>query len=414
MVRKLGNRSADVLIADDGLTGLLLGAGLAHAGMKVCLLKHDQHPSPETAHAGMLDALPALERIEASRGTNTARQYAAAQQSQLTELLSVMPSYVQEYPAYLYAPTAAHLPALIKRQELLRRMGLPFHIAPDAGGCPFPVELSLTAPGQALVDLPRWRSALRSTILRNGGWIVTDRCNRSDAPLTVFTGDIPPGFSAPLLLERRMQAYCMLTGGPPLHSIQLPVQEGLSLLPCRNGIELLWDAGRCGMPAQPKQLEEFPALISRRLPDWQQGAIRYGCTLVSADGLPLIGALPGTGHLCVLGETGILGAMHAASVLMRRILGQILPEDRLYASDRAAPQNLLRSQQRKLRQIYLSNLLRWRAPTCPHCSCRMRYSTATTWWECPYCGSVFDMFGQIVLSPAVQPTQVSIRQRPDI
>lgn len=428
-----GLRRADAAIVGCGLTGLLLGSSLSQAGLRVILLDAgDGTFPPFTAQASVLCA-PAYQRIETAWDMDTARIYASSLQTLLAEMLTAPPPYVKDAAAYIYARQPDDLPPLEKQLDLLTRLNIPVSIAPDAGGCPFPVELSLTAPGQAFVEMPRWMTALRRSIRRHGGSVFdhspvidvdsTRVCTAQgcvEAPVIVFAAGIPLKLRSTRLLsllERRLLTRCVLRGDFPLYNIQMPVQtDELALCPTASGAAAVWDTGRCGTRRQQDRLARFEHILSHRMPDWQAGPLHYAYETYSADGLPLIGALPDTRHLCAAGYGGhgILSAMHAAAVLTRHILGRAIPEDRLYAPDRAVPHRILRPRMRRLAGIYAKSILRRNAPSCTHCGCRMRYSTAIHRWECPFCGSVYDMLGQVTDGPATSSASLSIRQRPDL
>ena len=419
MEQLMGLRRADAAIVGGGLTGLLLGSALSQVGMRVAVVDAGGFERPTVAVA-------TVERLSAMHGLESARQYAAGLQAQLHTLTAAPLPYVRQTAVYTYARTQADLPALEARHALLTALHLPVHVAPDAGGCPFPVELSLSAQGQALVDMPRWTTALQRNIRRAGGRLYTDSrvvsidgprvCTERGcvhAPLIILAAGKPPGLRhKPLLalLESRVRAHCLLTADEPLHHVQRCVDPGgLSLCPAALGAYAAWDLGCAGTHPQKRRLADFEHTLRARLPDDHPGDIFFTQDVFSLDGLPVIGALPDSRVLCAtgFGEVGILGAMHAASVLSRRILGRALPEDAAYAPDRAVPWGVRR---RAVAQ-YAGNLLRRSAPACPHCGCRLRYSP-THRWECPYCGSVYAMLGQVICGPGVRPAHVSARQLP--
>lgn len=424
-----GLRRGDAAVVGGGLTGLLLASSLAQAGMRVIVLDTGESRMPHCTCAGTVLCSPAYQRIRDIHGLDAARMYAASLMGHLSDILAVPQPYVQNADVSLYARTVDELPRLCAQQELLQQLGIPSSAAADS--CCLPAEATLTAPNQVLVDMLQWQQALMCNIRRCGGQVyactaITDLHSRkvctargcTEAPLIVFAGIMPPfaqGLSHPYLLERRLLILRELHGIFPLHSIQLPVDaDGVSLYPAPSGAIASWDAGRCGTRRQQERRRTFDAALSNRLPDWQQASTQYLYEIFSADGLPIIGNLPGSRHLFAAGTggTGILGAMHAAAVLNRRILGQIHPEDQLYAPDRPLSRWFIPKEQRRLRTIRLQGMLRRTAPSCSHCGCRMRYCTALSHWACPLCGSVFNMLGQVICGPAMHEAQLSARQRP--
>lgn len=421
---------ADTAIVGNRLTGLLLASSLSHAGLDVVVLELSQ-PSCDTGLATLLDTT-ALARIAAIHGMEAARQHATALSTQLQALTDAPLSYVQTLPAYVYARHKRELPALQRQHALLTALGIPVQMAQDAGGCPFPVELSLLAQVQAVVDLPRWQRALRQEIRLRGSRVypitrpisldgrqLHTAQGHVEAPHIILTNDLVllREWRHLALQEHRLIAHCPLTSLYPLHSCQLPVsQEGLTLIPAPGGALALWDAGPIGHREQQSSLSRFCPQLDTLLPDWQQGECHFSQSITTLDGLPVIGTMPGSGLLCAsgLGRHGILGAMHAAEVLSRRILGHTRPTDALYAPDRRLPRACQKQINRRLAALHAANLLRRRAPFCAHCRSRMQYSPGLQRWECPLCGACCTILGQPLCGPGMQPVRVSPRQRPDV
>lgn len=432
MEQLTGLRRTDAAIIGGGLTGLLLAAGLTHEGLKCTII--DAGSGLREVDTGMASFLcsPLFARIEAVHGTTAARQYAAALIGQLRALLDTPLPYVQEIAAYRYARLADERPALEREFELMLRLGIPASIAPDAGGCPFPVNLSLVAQGQALVNLPRWQAALQARIIRRSGHIYHDsrvaaiEANRVTTPQgcveashIILTTGMPLGLqdhSMLSLLEPHLLAHCNLKGTVPLHTCQQSIQTGsLMLIPTPLGILASWDTGRTGMRQQLPRLQQFKHAMNLNLPEYKQCEMQYTRSVFSTDGLPLIGTLPGTQLLFAsgYGECSILGAMHAAQVLTRRIIGRSLPEDGLYSPTRHIPHKLLQQHKKRMRALAFRSILHPHAPHCAHCSSRMRYSTTTQHWDCPFCGSSYTILGLPASGPTLKTAQVSVRQRPD-
>lgn len=422
-------KKADAAIIGGGLTGLLLGASLAQEGMKVAILDAHDAPAFPLYAAATVHIAPQLARIEAAHGTDTARQYAQALQTQLHALSATPLPYVQRMPLYTYARTAADESRLEQQHALYARLHIPVHTAPDAGGCPFPLELSLLAADQALVDMPHWMTALSASIRRQGGQHFTNSrvtgfdgpriftargCIR--APLIILTTGLPLGLRDSRLLSMLECCSVMqvpLTGDVPLHSMQQSVREdGLCLAPTPTCAVATLDCGRCGTRSQQHLLRHAEAILFRSLPDWQQGSPYYGRKIITADGLPIIGTMPGSRHLIATGISSIPGAMHAAEVLSRRILGRVQPEDSLYSPSRKLPSVIHRALMQRNTFRRAANQLRLAAPECTHCGGRLRYIAPLSRWECPLCASAYTMLGLPVEGPGLKPVSVSARQRP--
>ncbi len=431
MNRLEGVYRADAAIVGGGLTGLLLASALTQAGMQVAVVEASDERREEDSCVASMFSAPDFAQIEAAYGVDAARRYAAGLQAQLHALTAASLPYVREIPGYAYA-FQNELPALEKQHQLLLALRIPVSIAEDAGDCPFPVALSLKTEA-ALIDRKRWQEALVSAIRRRGGRIfhnsrvialhsgqVFTQHGQVEAPQIILTTGKPLGLcvkSLLTLLESRRMVQCTLTGGISLCSSQQNLTKVcFNLFPSTEGSTAVWNLGRIGMSAQQESLRSFENALHRLLPDWTHGEFRYAQAVHSLDGLPVIGPLPGSQILCIAGtdSSPVLSAMHAVEVMARRILGHALPEDAMYLPDRSIPKGILRPQMQRCTRIYLRSMLRRRAPVCPHCGCRIRYSIAVQCWECPYCGTCYSMLGQVLCGPGMRDAEVSVRQRPDL
>lgn len=432
-----GIRRADAVIVGGGLTGLMTAASLGEGGMRVIVLDAGEPGQGSTAlctGSVTLLAAPVYARILKAHGPDEAHQHVDTLRSLMAELPAWLTTPFRETESYVYAFLPRDLPALEEQHRLCTSLGLPVHIAPDAGGCPFPVELSLVLPGQWMVDVAPLIEGLVQRIRRQGGQVYgrslvieTDEgrvCTREGcvaAPVMILACGKPPGLIHPgvfALLESRMMLQCRLTSQVPLHTCQQSVRpDGLSLRPIPGGALASFCAGRGGTRAVPERTALFHRILHGRLKDWEAGPLDFRQELWALDGLPVIGALPGyRGRvLCAAGYSGhgMLGAALAARVLTRRIMGSVLPEDRLYAPDRTLPRDLLRQSRQHLRWLRARAALHPQAPACTLCRCRLRYCAPAARWECPVCGSAFGMLGGLLNGPAVRDACISASQRPD-
>ncbi|MBQ8201702.1 MAG: FAD-dependent oxidoreductase [Clostridia bacterium] len=435
-----GMKRADVAIVGGGLTGLMLAASLTRHGVRVVVLEGGRvgcGASGICSGTASVQLGALYERIESQAGLDAARHHAdtlqdllrivAARQTALPEM--------QETSVYTFAFLPRDLPALEKQHALAQRLGLPASFAPDAGGCPFPVELSIMLRGQWMLPVSTLLDALSAQVVKQGGRIyehsrVLELTGRRvytasggvEASAIVLATGMPIGLRKLALLSRletRTLVSCHLSSLIPLHTCQQSVRpDGLSLRPVNGGAIAAWPLGRTGTKHQQARATLFDRILQGRLPDWTVGERRYAQDIWTADGLPLIGVIPGhKGRLlCATGYGGhgILGAMLAARVLTRRLLGQFAAEDALYQPDRPLRRQIQHQCIRRLVQIRTLNSLRRRAPACPHMGCRLRYSTATLRWECPFCGSVFSMLGTRISGPTLHSASLSALQRPDL
>ena len=426
MDQLLGLRRADAAIVGGGLTGLLLGASLVQSGMTVGIVEAGDIPVLPSWEAASFD-VPLLTRIYSTYGAEPAQSYVQALQTQFNSLLAAPLSYVRQAEVYTYARRPTELPLLDRQHELCTRLGIPVSIAPDAGGCPFPVELSIMMRG-VLVDMSRWMAALCGSIRRGGGRIyLHSRVVSLDgsrvctphgclhAKVIILTTGMPLGLRDRRLLSlmaTHTLAHCHLTGGAPLHSIQRAISCGLNLTPTPTGIIVSQSLGRCGTCQPQRSFSLFEHTLKTRLPDFQQNDVYFTQVVRTADGLPIIGALPGSNVLCASGVGDILSAMHAAEMLTRHIMGRPSPEDACYVPLRQMTASPLRRERYRSIAQRLMNLPLRNMPVCAHCGSRMRYFSPASRWECPICGSCCTMLGQPLTGPGMVDVQVSPRQRP--
>ena len=434
-----GIRRADAVIVGAGLTGLMTAESLCRSGLRVTVLDAAEPGSGASglcSGAATLQAAPVYARIAAIHGMDAARLHLEA----LRETQSALPSLLsgaghRDADSYVYAFLPRDLPALAEQHKLLTSLGLPVDYAPDAGGCPFPVELSTCLKGQLMADVPSLLSALIRRIRLSGSRIhahspvialesgrVCTPAGRVDAPVVILAAGKPLGDGHPhtlSLLESRTLIQCRLTAQLPLHTLQQSVRpDGLSLRPVPGGAVASWCAARSGTPEEAERTALLTRVLHGRMKDWEMGEFRFQQELWPVDGLPVIGALPGYRGR-VLGATGysghgLLGAALSAQVLTRHILGRSLPDDALYSPERPLPAAVLTQRQKQLRHLRRAAAWRYRSPRCTLCHCRMRYSIPGERWSCPVCGSAFGMLGQRLNGPALINADISALQRPDL
>ena len=427
MEELLGLRQTDAAIVGGGLTGLLLGAALSQDGMRVVSLEATESVGGPSAAIASLHSGSSFIRALDAHGVDVAHHYAASLQTQLNALLATPLPYVQPLPTYTYARTRADLPALERHRAVYTQLGLPIHAAPDAGGCPFPVELSLLSQG-AVVNVYRWKAALQASIRRNGGRLYSNsrvigfdggRVCTAHGAVHAQTVILTTGMPLDLkdkrlltLLESRTTAHCTLSMDAPLHSIQQSVADGFTLCPTPTGAIASMPLGRCGTKRVNRELTKFTGALRHLLPDCQQNDLHFSKDVLPADGLPFIGTLPYRRLLFASGVNGVLDAMHAAEVLHRRVTGRALPEDAHYSPAREIPRQIVQQEARRMTALRMEGLLHPRAPQCSHCSSTMRYFSPASRWECPCCGSCFTMLGEPLSGPGMASVDVSPRQRP--
>lgn len=420
---------ADAAVVGGGWTGLMTASALSGAGLRVAVVDAGQ-PLREGPSALCAHPWAAYARIAESAGMEAAREHARRLQRVcrgLPGLLAPLTDF-REAERYRFALLEGDLPALRAYTELAESLGLAAWDAPDAGGCPFPVERSALSRDTLLIGAEGLREGLVRRIRRCGGRVLGDslvtevasgrvftESGRVDAPVVILTCGRPPGLRRVTRFTSLTVARCRLTGGPPLFTVQQSVRPGhLTLLPIPGGLEAALVAGRTGSRAENGELARFRRILRARLPDSTPDEMRLGQLAAPVDGLPMIGesaAYPGR-TLLACGVTTFAEAALAAGVLTHLLTGRPHPPDALYAPDRPLPAGIARGSLRRLRTLRALNSLRRGAPRCSLCACRLRWCEGAQWWGCPVCGSAFGLLGRRLSGPALRDARASARQRP--
>ena len=437
-----GLHRTDVVIVGGGFTGVTTAALLAQAGVKVILLEAlSLGEGASGACAGIATAqLGSAYQIAADFvNPEAAKTFAAMMQDSLTALRfwiesQYIPCGMRETEVYTYAFLERDVEALEKQLKLAARIGLPVTVSQDAGGCPFPVELSLVLRHQLLLDAPAYLLGTAEKAESFGAQIfehsrVTRICagevsvegGSVEASHVILAAGAPLGCrqNAILsLLESRTRVLCRLSGGAPLHTAHISVRDGgLQLRPTQDGLLASWTLGRTGLPHQARD-DQLTRVLDCRLPEYAEEERIYRHDLFTIDGLPLIGSLHQRRSPVLMaagyGGWGLAGSFLAAQALTRLVLGSPLPEDSLYQPHRRGPGHarvMIRGMKPILR-AKAAGKLRFTAPLCPHMGCRLRYSHVTGRWECPCHGSAFGVLGENLAGPALRPAGVSAKDRP--
>lgn len=437
-----GLRRADVAIVGGGLTGVTAAALMSEQGLRVVLTEARRlgdgaawacagivtaqlgHAYQTVHDCAGIDAAAALARMT-SDAVESVRQAAGEMDISCQAL---------ETDVYSYAFLRRDLPALEKLFRLQERIGLPVTIAPDAGGCPFPVALSMLLGRQMTLSPLGYLMGMARRAERAGCVIGENSPVRSvlegkllledavvEAPTILLATGVPIGCKAmPILAmtSQRVRETVVLQGGAPFDNCHISVRDGgLTLRPLSSGFLTTWTLGRSGEDRLERE-QLLDRVLEGRLPECHAvgGAVRQD--VWSRDGLPLIGSIrESRRHLLMAtgySGYGVAGSMLAAQVLTRRILGRPLPEDALFNPHRRYPaaKTIAAAGARELRKIKRRSRFRLRAPVCPHMGCRLRYSHSTRRWECPCHGATFSVLGENIDSPAMTPIPVSARDRP--
>lgn len=414
----------------------MLGAELIQSGLRVEVLEEHHISSGASglcSGTATLQQYGSFSRIRQIHGIHAAKDYSLLLRRQMNRLTRLHGNLTRlcETDCYTYAFLTRDLPGLEAHLKLYEALGIPCRTAPDAGGCPFPVELSIVTEKQLTVDVPQLLMGLAQQIRQGGGHIrentrvlhaearrVHTAQATIEAPFVILCTGMPLGLRQHrllALLETHTLVSCRLESQVPLHTCQQSVRaDGLSLRPCASGAYAAWDLGRVGMRATDERAALLDRVLSCRMADWTVQETQTRQEVWSLDGLPVIGELAGEGLLCATGYSGwgLLGAAVAAEVLARRILGRREAQDALFSPARALPERVMRRLSRNLTAIRRRSQRHYLTPRCPHMGCRMRYSIEAEQWGCPYCGSVFSMLGQRLSGPSMRSARVSPLRRP--
>ena len=430
-----GEDRADVAIVGGGLTGVSCAAMLSSMGVKVILLEARRLGRGASWNCtGKVTSQLArvYETIAGKAGMDAAAAYARLMRESIAgveELCRRLSVPTQRDVVHVFAETTDDLPALHRLHRLETRLGLPVTPAPDAGGCPFPVELSLALRHQlllaplpyllALTDFAREQgcaiyehSPVRSV---EGQRIATGQGSVEAAFILLATGS-PVGCKSLPRLAMMQQRTCQtvtLEGGAPIMNSHLSVQgDELTLRPTATGALLAWDLGRTGSREHPARQELLRRTLRALLPDMRILESHIRQDVWSGDGLPLIGPVkPQNSHLLMAtgySGWGVLNSYLAAKILTGLITGHPLPEAALFRPDRPSPKL---AEGLRIAGAYAGGVPRLGAPTCPHMGGKLRYDPDSQRWECPCHGSTFTTLGQTLDGPALQDAQVSAKQR---
>lgn len=430
-----GETRADVAIVGGGLTGMSCAAMLSAMGVKAVLLEaHRLGTGASWCCTGKVTCQlgGVYQTIAQHAGLSAAANYAWLLRETVLgvkELCTRLGVPVQEHSVYVFAETLDDLPALHMLNRLEARLGLPVHQAPDAGGCPFPVELSLGVERQLLLSPLTYLLALADfaqgqgcTIYEHspvreiqGRQVVAGQGSVRAGSIILATGS-PAGCTALPLLATMQQRACQtvtLLGQPPVLNSHLSVQpDEMTLRPIHGGALLAWDMGRAGGGKHRDRQTVLERTIKALLPDMRVVECAIRQDVWSSDGLPLIGPMhPGQSHLLMAtgySGWGMAGSYLAAKVLTGYITGRPVPHARLFRPDRPAPKL---AEGLHMAGAYLTGLGRWGAPTCPHLGGKLHYDAETQRWVCPCHGSAFTVLGENLCGPAMRSAEVSAKQR---
>lgn len=438
-----GTLRADAAIVGGGLTGVTAALLLQAQGVQTVLLEARRLGQGATFGCGGLvtcQAFHAYQTAARAVGPDAARTLAQLLREAVQGVIHLaerpgMACSLTLASVYAYAETMDDLPALENLLALEGKLGLAVSEAPDAGGCPFPVELSAVMPHQAmlaplpyLLGLARDAAALGCRIFEGtpvldmhgrrlktpGGAVIADR-------ILLCTGVPLDCLRLPVLtlLEPRLREARVLRCCQPLHTAQLSVQtDEMTLRPIPGGLLMTFDRGALGTPQARRSGIIRDRTLRALLPEAVTADVILRREIFSRDGLPLIGPMhPREDRILMAGGFsgfGLTGAYLAARVLTGIVLSRPLPESGLFRPFRSYP-GKGRVQARGLAasgKAYVRGWAHPSVPRCPHMGCPLRYNPANRRWECPCHGSTFDVLGQVEAAPAIRNARLSPKDRP--
>lgn len=438
-----GTLHADVAIVGGGLAGVTTALMLQHSGVKTVLLEARRLGQGASFGCGGLLTCHSPEVYAAvanTMGMDAARTLAQLLREAVHGVGGMIrglhiPCAAEEASLYLYAETSADLSALEKHLRLMQQLDLSLAQAPDAGGCPFPVELSAVAKHQALLlplpyllglaeDASRQGCIIHEhtpvlrmegTRLRTPGGVVT-------ADRVILCTGVPLGCRhLPLLalLESRLREARLLRTEHPLLYPQLSVQaDEMTLRPVSGGMLMTFDRGTLGVHTAERSRIIRNKTLRALLPDATTADVILRREVFTRDGMPLIGPVkPQDGRVLMAGGfsgLGLAGSFLAARVLTGSILTRPLPEASLFRPFRSYKGKWQVQLQGLAQQgrAYIRGWMHPRTPRCPHMGCPLRYNPENRRWECPCHGSTFDVMGQVESAPALRDASLSPRDRP--
>ena len=438
-----GTLHTDVAIVGGGLTGVTAALLMQAQGVETVLLEARQLGQGATFGCGGLvtcQAFHVYQTVARAVGQDAARTLAQLLREAVQGVVQLaerpgMACSLTPASVYAYAETRDDLLALERLLTLEGKLGLAVSEAPDAGGCPFPVELSAVMPHQAMLNplpyllgLAREAAAQGCRIFEEtpvldmhglrlktpGGAVMADR-------ILLCTGMPLDCFRLPVLtlLEPRLREARVLRWCQPLHTAQLSVQaDEMALRPIPGGLLMTFDRGALGTPQAQRSGVIRDRTLRALLPEAVTEDVILRREIFSRDGLPLVGPMHPRENRVLMaggfGGFGLTGAYLAARVLTGIVLSRPLPESGLFRPFRSYPGKSW-VQARGLAasgRAYVRGWAHPSSPRCPHMGCPLRYNPANRRWECPCHGSTFDVLGQVEAAPAIRNARLSPKDRP--
>jgi glycine/D-amino acid oxidase-like deaminating enzyme len=370
-------------------------------------------------------------------------------------------------PALTYAPEGSDMDAVTGEHEAARAAGLPTELVEDAG-LPYPVAGAVRLADQLELHPVRYVRGLAEAIDGDGSVVLEGvrvrgvddgtPCRITTTGPTLTAGHVVVATHYPLLdrgvffarLEPQ-RSYCVaarVNGEPPRI---MAIGAGSPSRSVRSHRGLLIAGGE-GHTAGAREAtpERFAALEAFAREHWDVAELTHRWSAQDPhayDSLPVIGPyVPGSSRLWVASgfmKWGLTSGTFAAMILRDRIGGADSPwagtfapnrvslrsapklaemnarvgadfvGDRLKPGEAGSAEEVPPGEARVVRDglgrtgVYRDEDGEVHAVSlrCTHLGCLLRFNAAETSWDCPCHGSRFDVDGQVLEGPAVDPLQ---------
>jgi glycine/D-amino acid oxidase-like deaminating enzyme/nitrite reductase/ring-hydroxylating ferredoxin subunit len=465
---------ADVVVIGGGITGLTLGLRLAQAGRRVVVLERNRIGTGTTARttAHLTASLDVEYEALVSRfGEEAARGVVASTLEAIDEIEALAEGGCgfRRLPGYRFTERAEHAKRLEREAELARALGLDARLV-EAVPLPFPSACAIRFERQAEIHPLDYLRLLAELLSAAGGTI------RENSPVVEVTDEGVRVAHGPRV---RAQAVVDASHTPVglVASIQTRVTAFTSYVLAARLEEpaepaLFWDTedpyhyvrrlGEASILVGGEDhrtgREEEPAARLARLEEWTRKrfpvrSVESGWShelFEPADGLPYIGALPGSRSRFVAAGysgTGLTFGTVAARVLCDLLTAGASPWEALYSPRRVKPLAAVRpvaeetlrigwrfvadriaglaSREEPLapdsgrieriggrpRAVYrdVRGDLHLLSPRCTHMGCIVAWNDLEKTWDCPCHGGRFHPTGKPLYGP---PTR-SLEHEPD-
>ncbi len=474
----------DVAIVGAGITGITAALLLRKAGASVALLDRHHLGDGETrassAHLSALldDRYSALQRELSDDDLRLVARAARRSIDAIEDLVQGLEidCDFRRCTGYLFSERVSDAESLRAEAALLERLGFVAAVH-DGAPLPFATGSAVSVANEALIHPRKYVLALAKRAHAAGvlifeqsevasfadgqPCILETSPGPTDPVCTVRARDVIFAAHAPLTrmaIQSKLAHFTSYVAAFPARGV---VQEGLFcdtsepyhyLCTAEVDGQPYWIVGgqdhRTGLERDTTQRyaalrryirERFAVAESEIEFSWS------GQVLESADGLPLVGLIPGASHLYTatgFGGNGLTWGTLSAEILRDRVMGRKNPYADLFEARRLVPVGALDSffaDAASVMRCYLGDLvtlastdgvgivprghgrvvrrdgtlvaahrdaqgrLHVVSPRCPHMGGLVHFNTAEQTWDCPCHGSRFAIDGSVICGPAMSP-----------